>query len=168
MARGHTYPSPPSGQVGEGTHPFYGGNQQQVVSEDMQLQQQLMSENNNLRNEQSAIENQRIQPDMRGPPMPPPPQLYVQQAGGAVDQGQSREAAETPEKKRSKVSRACDECRRKKVAQTQSVLVILAKSVVLIDSMRRTLRSPRSPVLELPEVISILPIQPNASEAGSQ
>ncbi|KAI9834075.1 MAG: hypothetical protein M1819_003360 [Sarea resinae] len=111
-----TYPSPSTGQIGEGVPPFF-SNQQRLPSPDnLQLSAQI-SRNAAPTMTGSTNEGQEMMsPTQQGNGSvhsPSPAQLAAQ---GGMDANQDPNFGDpTAPRKRSKVSRACDECRRKKI-----------------------------------------------------
>ena len=115
MPATQSYPSPTAAQMGDGAHPFYTSQQQQLPSADeLQLSAQL---------------SRNVAPNMTGnisdgqemvPPNPPAQDMRQQVsaeelAQGGLDPNHDPSFGDPTPRKRSKVSRACDECRRKKV-----------------------------------------------------
>lgn len=103
MAQNTSYPSPNSAQMGEG--PFYASQHQLPVAEDVQT---------------SAPQSHRAPPttggrdgetDERAPTVRNTQQL----AQSGLESAQTYDQNDPASRKRTKVSRACDECRRKKV-----------------------------------------------------
>ena len=110
MTRDTSYPSPTAAQIGEGAHPFYTNQHQMPSSEELQLSTQPPHNapagritNNDDGSE--VVQSSRTLQDLRQGNTTTPQELA--QSG--------LERAESAGKPRSKVSRACDECRRKKV-----------------------------------------------------
>lgn len=101
MSRDTSYPSPPAAQMVEGTHPFY-HSQPGQVSNHMQIGRSASHDD-----AADAMHPHTLQ------------QLQQAQRAQQVSLQLAPSGAETSEpatkKARTKVSRACDECRRKKV-----------------------------------------------------
>lgn len=109
-----SYPSPTAAQMGDGAHPFYTSQQQMPSADELQLSAQL---------------SRNVAPNMTGnigdgqemvPPNQPGQDLRRQAspeelAQGGLDPNHDPSFGDSAPRKRSKVSRACDECRRKKV-----------------------------------------------------
>ena len=129
MSHNNSYPSPSAAQVGEGAGPFYTAQQAQRVppQEEIELSAQLSREigpgNNQGVNDGQSMQ-QHVDQKFSQP-------LYAQQhqmqsypqmnttPQGVAARGFLTEPSNVDEssaRKKSKVSRACDECRRKKVS----------------------------------------------------
>lgn len=115
MAQNTSYPSPTSAQMGDG--PFYTRQSQHPVATDAQISPQMpprappaamVRDSTVDENAQKAQIAQNAQ-NLRHPPLPSPEELARHTLEHQYDQ--MSESA----RKRTKVSRACDECRRKKV-----------------------------------------------------
>lgn len=117
MAQNTSYPSPNSAQVGQG--PFYASQHQLPVGEDVQTpapQPHHPPPTSAERDVESGETNDRAQavrstPDLRHLQIASPIQL----AQGGLESAQHYDPNDSASRKRTKVSRACDECRRKKV-----------------------------------------------------
>lgn len=134
--RNPRYPSPDTAQVGEGTGPFYSQQQRAPAQEDLEIQEHLsrdmapnsdhmahdgqtlqrldqrFSQQMHVSHMQGyhALTAAQIAPQaMAASQMAPVPaqHVHVNAANSKGDEGSAR--------KKTKVSRACDECRRKKV-----------------------------------------------------
>ena len=122
-----SYPSPNATQMGEGLHPFYHPTPHHMASsaehhmpsaeEQLQMSAHLSREvppnmtGNIVDGQAIAQRNHNIHAqNMRQGPMGSPQQI----AQSGLNSNHDPNLTESP-KKRSKVSRACDECRRKKV-----------------------------------------------------
>ena len=112
MTQENRYPSPEPGNANS-VHPYHSGQQQASPDLSQQLQHHAPTA---MMHDQAAQDGSGpIPPGFQyvaqyGAPQPNTPQHLAQQ-GLDVDGGQTDPSA----KKKSKVSRACDECRRKKV-----------------------------------------------------
>lgn len=111
-----TYPSPTGHQMGEGTHPFYSNQQPIPSAEEMSLQTRLSREvppnmTDNMGDGHDIQRAEQVMQSLAQAPMHSPQQL----AQGGLDPSQDSNYGDGSAKKRTKVSRACDECRRKKV-----------------------------------------------------
>ncbi|MCJ1405570.1 Glucose-responsive transcription factor [Xylographa trunciseda] len=127
MSHNNAYPSPSAAQVGEGAGPFYAAQQAQRVppQEELELSAQLSREigpgNNQGVNDGQGMQQHVDQKFSQ--PMYPPHQMqnYPQMnttPQGATARGFPNDTSSVDEssaRKKSKVSRACDECRRKKI-----------------------------------------------------
>ncbi|KAK5162456.1 hypothetical protein LTR04_003710 [Oleoguttula sp. CCFEE 6159] len=130
MASGQSYPSPSQAQVGGGAGPFYGhqndgGHAQADVPSDLQISADLSraiapmmgsSSNGGHENATQHHQQQNVFDDRQ----PTSSEQMAQNVMGLQqDHSQAVEAQQTlgsaSSRKRSKVSRACDECRRKKI-----------------------------------------------------
>ena len=117
MPATQSYPSPTAAQMGDGAHPFYTSQQQQQTlpsADELQLSAQL---------------SRNVAPNMAGtisdgqemvPPSQPAHDMRQQvsaeeMAQSGLDPNHDPSFGDPTPRKRSKVSRACDECRRKKV-----------------------------------------------------
>ena len=133
MSAGQTYPSPNAAQMGHGANPFYG--HQLPRAEDIELAAQLNRET--VPDITRAMgEGQNMQPihsdvqDSRQLNIDSPQQNFMQQAaksGQALNQDSSIDDAVA--RRKSKVSRACDECRRKKASYSDRDLSSLFKEL---------------------------------------
>lgn len=103
MAQNTSYPSPNSAQMGEG--PFYASQHQLPVAEDVQT---------------SAPQSHRAPPTTVGRDGETDERAQTarntqQLAQSGLESAQTYDQNDPASRKRTKVSRACDECRRKKV-----------------------------------------------------
>lgn len=140
MSRNTSYPSPTSAQVADGAGPFYHTHQQpqrMPPPEDLELSAQLSREmaNNSENHQAPRPELQRVEQQKAPEPksaqnnygehafpvhgyqqmnqqMPSPQQMIARDPNMTMTPGMSPGSAM---RKKAKVSRACDECRRKKV-----------------------------------------------------
>ena len=111
-----SYPSPTGHQMGEGTHPFYSNQQPIPSADDMSLQTRLSREvppnmTDDVGDGQDLHRAEHVMQTLSQAQMNSPQQL----AQGGLDSNQESNYGDGSAKKRTKVSRACDECRRKKV-----------------------------------------------------
>ncbi|KAI4127524.1 MAG: hypothetical protein LQ347_004565 [Umbilicaria vellea] len=111
-----TYPSPTGHQMGDGTHPFYSNQQPIPSAEEMSLQRRLSREvppnmTDNIGDGQEIQRAEQVMHNLAQAQMHSPQQL----AQGGLDPNQDSSYGDGSAKKRTKVSRACDECRRKKI-----------------------------------------------------
>lgn len=125
MSHNTSYPSPSAAQVGEGAGPFYTQASQRIPpQDDLELSAQLSRDMETTAN-QSPNDGQgmhRIDQKYSQPIYPPhlqnfhpmTPQQGNPGQGGPITPGPIK-SDEDSARKKSKVSRACDECRRKKV-----------------------------------------------------
>lgn len=119
MSSGPSYPSPTAVQVGGGAAPFYGqngGSPSQLPADLQRLQQADLSQDTSMMMaasmngaEHYADHEIPMDDSMGGPTSP------ERLAQGVLNMEQGDVMATSAARKRSKVSRACDECRRKKV-----------------------------------------------------
>ena len=104
---------------------------------------------------------------------------HLRQSNGPVDQFQHQAGTDPTHdpafadpnapRKRSKVSRACDECRRKKVSvPAPSREMALTEVLGHADPMRCHVRVGPRAVLELQEGGHSMPVQPGADEEGTK
>lgn len=116
MVPGASYPSPTSAQISEG--PFYASQHQIPAADEMQLAQIARRGPPNI-DERDREEDERAQAarrhsqDLRHAQLASPQQLA--QSGLDSTPNYDPNVADSASRKRTKVSRACDECRRKKV-----------------------------------------------------
>ena len=118
MVSGTSYPSPTSAQIGEG--PFYASQHQIPATDEMQLAQIARrgpsnSDERDMDAEDRAQAARRHSQDLRHAQLTSPQQLA--QSGLDSTPNYDPNAADSASRKRTKVSRACDECRRKKVCR---------------------------------------------------
>ena len=109
-----TYPSPNAAQIGHGANPFYAQHQLHT-SEEIEFSTQLHQEEGPSIIENARVDHANLQ-DLRQAQLNSPQPNFAQQPARPSqisDQGPSTDDAVT--RKKSKTSRACDECRRKKV-----------------------------------------------------
>ena len=148
-----SYPSPTGHQMGEGTHPFYTNQQPIPSAADMALSTRLSRDaapnmTDNVGGGQELPRTDHVMQNLSQAQMHSPQQL----AQGGLDSNQDQNFGDGSAKKRTKVSRACDECRRKKV-RTRSDWRLVANSVyqplTIEDSMRCHVRIRYRAVLEL-------------------
>lgn len=132
----HEYPSPNEAHELQGTGAYYNHRSQRAFddNEDMQMATSLshdmqhnlgaqMSSAAAISNGHGHAQEMVTSPSVLGAPGMAPPQTPTQpshmgqpvQQGGAEGTQESGPTADSTRRKRSKVSRACDECRRKKV-----------------------------------------------------
>lgn len=117
MAQNTSYPSPNSAQVGEG--PFYASQHQVPVTEDVQTtpaaQPRRAPPTTGARDGETDERAQaaRSTQELRHIQMASPQELA--QSGLESAQNYDHNSGDPTSRKRTKVSRACDECRRKKV-----------------------------------------------------
>ena len=140
-----SYPSPTGHQMGEGTHPFYSSQQPIPSAEDMSLQTRLSREvppnmTESIGDGQDLHRTEHVMQGLSQAQMSSPQQL----AQGGLDSNQDSSYGDGSAKKRTKVSRACDECRRKKV---RDVLDGIGRGTR--GSMADCLRSDAMPPLNL-------------------
>ncbi len=139
MPQGASYPSPNSTQMGEG--PFYTSQHQMPVSEDLQTPTQLAHRGPPTteqfdRGDDDGLEAGHRAQDLRHSQLASPQQLA--QSGLESTQLYDNNTADSASRKRSKVSRACDECRRKKVS-SDICHVSAYNGLTFLDQMRRHL-----------------------------
>ncbi|MCJ1411404.1 Glucose-responsive transcription factor [Ptychographa xylographoides] len=128
MSHNNSYPSPNAAQVGEGAGPFYAAQQTQRIppQEDLELSVQLSREMAPGSNQGNSDHHdmQRVDQKFSQPIYTQHPMQNYQPQMNVTPQGQSSRAfvsqdntplEDSSARKKSKVSRACDECRRKKV-----------------------------------------------------
>lgn len=116
MAQNTSYPSPNSAQVGEG--PFYASQHQVPVAEDVQTPAAQPRRAPPATGARDGETDERAQAarntqELRHIQMASPQELA--QGGLESAQNYDHNSADPSSRKRTKVSRACDECRRKKV-----------------------------------------------------
>ncbi len=139
MPQGASYPSPNSTQMGEG--PFYTSQHQMPVSEDLQTPTQSAhrgppNTEQFDRGDDDGLEAGHRAQDLRHSQLASPQQLA--QSGLESTQLYHNNTADSASRKRTKVSRACDECRRKKVCR--DILHVSAyNGLTFLDQMRRRL-----------------------------
>ncbi|KAI9870625.1 MAG: Glucose-responsive transcription factor [Pleopsidium flavum] len=109
-----SYPSPTAAQMGDGAHPFYTSQQQMPSAEELQLSAQLSRNvapnmTGNIGDGQEIVSPNQPGPVLRQQASP------EELAQGGLDPNHDPSFGESAPRKRSKVSRACDECRRKKI-----------------------------------------------------
>ena len=144
----HNYPSPTTSQVPQGSYYRAQPQDRFEAEDDMQMANALSHEMQHdvgtelvhaagLSNGQGHIHDQDLTTspsEAQQSGMAPPPQTPMQQQGpqhiGARNDGDQATGGESSRRKRSKVSRACDSCRRKKVgvteiSQTRPLLIVL-------------------------------------------
>ncbi len=131
MTQNTSYPSPNAPQMGEGTHPFYTNQHPMPSNDDLRLSPQpppniQTGRTTNEEDGSRVVQSSPRLQDLRQGNLPSPQQL----AQGGL------ETADSAGKPRTKVSRACDECRRKKVRCLLVELSVNAKLTVT-DSLRR-------------------------------
>ena len=128
MSHNNSYPSPSAAQVGEGAGPFYTAQQAQRVppQEEIELSAQLSREigpgNNQGVNDGQGMQQHVDQKFSQ--PIYPPHQMQGYPQMNSTPQGvaargfltEPSNVDDSSARKKSKVSRACDECRRKKVS----------------------------------------------------
>ncbi|MCJ1477806.1 Glucose-responsive transcription factor [Lambiella insularis] len=109
MAHNNSYPSPSAAQVGEGAGPFYTSQQaQRLPEEELELTAQLSREIGPANHQViSYAQPQMSYQPMIGPGVAATSRPFINPDGSNGDESSAR--------KKSKVSRACDECRRKKI-----------------------------------------------------
>lgn len=129
MVRDNSYPSPNAVQMGDGAHPFYTSHHHMPVAEDLQMSAHMQHNeavNNGLNEErQEIVQSGRTLQDLRQAQITSPQQL----AQSGLD------TADSSARKRSKVSRACDQCRRKKVRFKYLRKSMLIKKLISIDTV---------------------------------
>ena len=114
MAQNTSYPSPNSAQMGEG--PFYASQHQLAVAEDVQTsapQSHRAPPTTGARDGETDERPQVVRnaQELRHTQLASPQQL----AQSGLESAQSYDHNNPDTRRRTKVSRACDECRRKKV-----------------------------------------------------
>ncbi|MCJ1436004.1 Glucose-responsive transcription factor [Xylographa pallens] len=127
MSHNNSYPSPSAAQVGEGAGPFYTAQQAQRVppQEEIELSAQLSREIG-PGNTQGVNDGQGLQQHVDqkfSQPIYPPHQMQGYPQMNSTPQGvaargfltEPSNVDDSSARKKSKVSRACDECRRKKI-----------------------------------------------------
>jgi len=115
MAEQHIYPPPPSANHEE-DHPY--GNQQRMRStEHSQIPPPAAANMQGDPNDMQGFGQANLNGQVYGQPHPPTPQQLAQR-GLAVGPNHNGLTQDSPSS-RSKASRACDECRRKKVCLTK-------------------------------------------------
>ncbi|MCJ1386134.1 Glucose-responsive transcription factor [Xylographa soralifera] len=127
MSHNNSYPSPSAAQVGEGAGPFYTAQQAQRVppQEELELSAQLSREIGPSNN-QGVHDGQGMQQHVDqkfSQPLYPPHQMQNYPQMNTTPQGvaargfmtEPSNVDDSSARKKSKVSRACDECRRKKI-----------------------------------------------------
>lgn len=129
MASGQSYPSPNAAQVAGGAGPFYGQNGAMSPLKDDPTELRLTAElarhsamgNVNEGQDAGMGAGQHTHTPIRQPTSPP---VHQDMMGYAPQPEfgtpQDVQAPDSNQRKRSKVSRACDECRRKKVRPVDS------------------------------------------------
>lgn len=115
MPATESYPSPTAAQMGDGAHPFYANQQQLTSADELQLSAQLSRNvaphmSGSIGGEQEMPAPDQGVPDMRQQASP------EELAQGGLDPNHDPSFGDPTPRKRSKVSRACDECRRKKAS----------------------------------------------------
>lgn len=148
-----TYPSPTGHQMGEGTHPFYSNQQPIPSAEEMSLQTRLSREvppnmTDNIGDAQDIQRAEQVMQNLAQAQMHSPQQL----AQGGLEPNQDANYGDGSAKKRSKVSRACDECRRKKVCtifDRRMVAEYVSQTLIAQDSMRCHIRIRNRTVFKL-------------------
>ena len=164
MSHNNSYPSPSAAQVGEGAGPFYAAQQAQRVPphEELELSAQLSREigpgNNQGVNDGQGMQ-QHVDQKFSQPIYPPHPmQSYPQMNAtpqGAAGRGflpDPSNGDDSSARKKSKVSRACDECRRKKVIidkQKETRLTVssfanFCRSVAMLNPMLQDIQNART------------------------
>ena len=117
------YPDPDSARAGDGAGPFYTHNQpvmnaQTALDLTAQLVREVVPETNHIITP-GQDGNSHLEPKFTRPISSsqnyPPPHLGQMSAPGQQFTTESSNGEGSENRKKSKVSRACDECRRKKV-----------------------------------------------------
>lgn len=146
--------------MGDGAHPFYTSQQQQLPSADeLQLSAQLSRNvapnmTGNISDGQEMVPSNQPAPDMRQ-------QVSAEElAQGGLDPNHDPSFGDPTPRKRSKVSRACDECRRKKVSNLFLYFTCLA------PLMRGRFVVMRRPSLEMNIARIVSVSDPGVSSAG--
>lgn len=117
MVPGASYPSPTSAQISEG--PFYASQHQMPTTDDIQQLAHIPRrgppniDERDRDGDDRAQAGRRHSQDLRNAQLASPQQLA--QSGLDSTPNYDSSAADSASRKRTKVSRACDECRRKKV-----------------------------------------------------
>lgn len=155
MPQGASYPSPNSTQMGEG--PFYTAQHQLPVSEDVQTPTPLAHRGPPTteqfeRGEEDGLEAAHRAQELRHSQLASPQQLA--QSGLESTPLYDNNSADSASRKRSKVSRACDECRRKKVCDDPYRPLYSGRNALTINRLNVT-PSPR-------------PLEHNVRAAGAQ
>ncbi|MCJ1364994.1 Glucose-responsive transcription factor [Acarospora aff. strigata] len=114
MPATQSYPSPTAVQMGDGAHPFYTSQQQLPSADELQLSAQLSRNvapnmTGNIADGQEMVPPGQAMQDLRQQASP------EELAQGGLDPNHDPSFGDPTPRKRSKVSRACDECRRKKI-----------------------------------------------------
>ena len=144
MSHNTSYPSPSAAQVGEGAGPFYQQAPRVAPQEDLELTAHLSREMapNASQTTTGTQELQRMDQKFSQPLYAAQIQNYPQMSPahhGTPAQGPNTPAnaksEESSARKKSKVSRACDECRRKKVLPFHLEASSHQKAYQLIDSL---------------------------------
>ena len=138
----HNYPSPNEAHGPQGAYDYQRSQRAFEEDEDLQMANSLSHDmHHNLGQQLTSAagmsnghgheQDMAISPSAAGPPgMAPPPQTPGQaplggppmQQSGAENVQEGGATTDSTRRKRSKVSRACDECRRKKVPQKLKVI----------------------------------------------
>lgn len=150
MAQKTSYPSPNAAQMGEG--PFYASQHQLPVTEDVQTSAPQPRRTPPPTSGREGETDERAQAvrntqELRHIQIASPQQLA--QSGLDSAQNYDPNSLESTSRKRTKVSRACDECRRKKVCIHLIWLFGVDRCLTTLDTLRRSLRGPRSAMLKL-------------------
>lgn len=111
MSHNTNYPSPGAAQVGDGVGPFYTNQQQRIPpQEDLDLSAQLSREIGPSLHQSQPTDQTRVDQKYSQLIYAQDHQRMPSTPGPAINNGEDPTG-----KKKAKVSRACDECRRKKV-----------------------------------------------------